>query len=198
MQLNALQEDAIKELFNRSIGRAAEIISQMTDRSIKLSVPKILPADSPEKSYELRSILGVKQQFQGNTDGFAYLLYNDRGSMDLIAAVLNVDVPPEELGDIERESLLEIGNIIISSCFFEFSCLFGKYFFSKEPELVKTDSAHEPFNCDESKMESLRLSMDFTLAGSSSKGEITFVLNSDSLKDIREQIDQYISSILAA
>jgi len=124
--MSELQLDALRELMNIGFGQAAAALSEIVDLRVGLSVPKVLVL-SPEKiaSFietemgEPSSFSVVEQFFFGRFEGTCFLLLpEDEGRK--LAALFGAEasaLPPDlELGSLELDTVVEVGNIIIGAC----------------------------------------------------------------------------------
>ncbi len=113
--------DALTEIFNVGIGHAASVLSELVNDEILLSVPELGVTRRPE----FISIAGklwtepasiVRQNFQGPFQGDALLIFPARESLELVRILLAEPSPIETMTELEREALLEVGNIILNAC----------------------------------------------------------------------------------
>ena len=110
-----LQLDALRELANIASGNAATALSQMLGREVVLSVPRVLAlplvdavdaCGSPDES-----ITSVVIPLEGDINGLVLLLISADGA-DVLCRLLGVEAASE----IGESALLEIGNILGTSC----------------------------------------------------------------------------------
>lgn len=130
--LTEIQQDALAELFNVFVGRAAGILSEMTERRIELSVPVIslLPANEVTPSFITQCIgncsghlMSSSVQFGQSYSGKAFLLFPSNQAKLLVNLCLNggrledeaVFVDERSLVDTDFDVMKEIGNIILNS-----------------------------------------------------------------------------------
>jgi chemotaxis protein CheC len=120
IKLSDDERDAITELFNISVGDAANSLSQMVEERVILSVPHLVliereqAADYIEKHSSLR-ISAIQQAFKGSFSGTAVLFFPEEKSLELVRTLLQEDVPLDSLTDLEQDSMLEVGNIILNA-----------------------------------------------------------------------------------
>jgi chemotaxis protein CheC len=121
LQLTELELDALTELVNIGVSRAAASLRRMIGVQVLLSVPSVDIIDrhtaaqligAPEDS----QLVAVHQGFTGAFSGHAMLIFPEKSSLELVRAVTSPNVAPEELADIEEEALAETGNIILNGC----------------------------------------------------------------------------------
>ena len=121
MKLNADQIDAIQELVNIGVGRAASVLNEMLDAHIRLQVPYIKIGSLLDLQLELESSLGeeqvaaVRQDFSGPFSGIAELVF-PTDSASILAAMLTGEEPgTPDLDAVRIGTLSEVGNILINS-----------------------------------------------------------------------------------
>lgn len=121
MILTANQEDALKEIGNIGVSKAAKQLSILLHSPIKISIPKISfmklkEIDDFGQENEIFSF--VYQMLSEDLQGYVALAFKREQTNLLTMSVLGKipQLTQEEARACEQEALLEIGNIIISSC----------------------------------------------------------------------------------
>lgn len=121
MKLNADQIDAIQELVNIGVGRAASVLNEMLDAHIRLQVPYIKIGSPLDLQLELESSLGaeqvaaVRQDFSGPFSGIAELVFPTDSASILAAMLTGEELGTPDLDAVRIGTLSEIGNILINS-----------------------------------------------------------------------------------
>ncbi len=198
--LTEMQVDIIKELFNRGVGKAAKIISEMLNSQISLSVPKLIQGSLSNLAEELsdKNTIGIKQKFDGEYQGDAMILYDQGSCLEVISALLGYDELPLEFGSFERETLSEFGNIILSSCLCEFEKALECTFLTSAPKVISGNFPNDFILFKNEKLqEFLLLNMIFSLSNSCSVGRISLFLNPDDIRDIAPKLDKYFERIVS-
>jgi chemotaxis protein CheC len=119
--LGELELDALTELVNLGVRRAAGSLRTMVGAEVLLSVPaveivthnraaQIIGDREPEK------LVAVHQVFEGELSGRALLIFPEANSLELVRAVTGGALPLEDIIDLESEALAETGNIILNGC----------------------------------------------------------------------------------
>ncbi|MBL4762480.1 MAG: chemotaxis protein CheC [Gammaproteobacteria bacterium] len=142
MTLTELQQDAIGELLNIGMGRAARALSEMVSEEVSLSIPEIeLKSEADLEEYldaaHHGSMTAVNQHFQGPFWGDACLLFPEKRSLELVRLLVGEDLPLEALTDMEQEALQEIGNVIINACLGSLSNILGGEVKTNLPEFYR-------------------------------------------------------------
>jgi chemotaxis protein CheC len=113
--------DGLAELMNLGVGRAAASLSEMVGEPINLFVPEVEIVPSSEMEQRLKSLsqdegVRISQRFRGQFNAHTALFFPESQSLDLVRAVLGEDTPSEIIREVEQESMIEIGNIILNAC----------------------------------------------------------------------------------
>jgi len=119
--LSDLELDAITELVNLGVSRAATNLARMVHEEVLLTVPRVALMSRREAilalgERESRSLVAVHQTFEGEITGRALLIFPEERSLELVRAVVGSDLSLEEIIELEQEALAETGNIILNSC----------------------------------------------------------------------------------
>lgn len=122
MNLTELQTDALKEIMNIGVSKSATQLSTLLNDEIRMAVPEIHFLTPAEINSALLFAKGeesiIYQELMGMLAGRAYLIFQGEDSKFLSQAVLGnaFSHAGEKLQFYEQEAVMEIGNIIISSC----------------------------------------------------------------------------------
>lgn len=139
----SLELDALRELMNISFGRAAASLSEVIDVAVVLSVPKIdfVRLDSLAE-YIRAEVEGaasfnlVEQFFFGRFEGSSFLLLPEEEGRRLVTMLTHSDRPEgASLDALERETVMEIGNIIIGACVGKLAELLGDVVTYRPPKI---------------------------------------------------------------
>ncbi|MCB9915292.1 MAG: chemotaxis protein CheC [Planctomycetes bacterium] len=118
MNGDELRLDALRELINIGVGRAASTLSTMTGEPVRLSVPEVFDVPLSEVHRNLgdaiRPVADVRQTFQGALVGSADLLFPSESAAALVNAVTGDVGDDMDLDDLRVATLEEIGNIVLN------------------------------------------------------------------------------------
>lgn len=120
--LSDLQQDALAEIFNIGVGRAASSLSLVVGDQIELTAPAIAlcPLDRVQESLEgleFRQFSMVSQRFSGDFDSQAILIFPEANALEIVRLMAGaVELSIEELSELEQEAMCEVGNIILNAC----------------------------------------------------------------------------------
>jgi PAS domain S-box-containing protein len=122
LALSEIERDAITELANIGVSRAAASLRKMVGRQVILSVPSVevlsrKAAAALISERESDSLVAVQQAFSGAFAGRALLIFPQANSLHLIRAIIGDDeIPAIDAAEMEEEALAETGNIILNGC----------------------------------------------------------------------------------
>jgi chemotaxis protein CheC len=201
--LSELQRDAITELLNIGMGRAAAALSEMVSEEVHLSVPSVEVLSRTEAAHKIngnpnKRIAAVRQHFQGPFWGDAILLFPQEKSLELVRILLREEnIPLETLTELERDALTEVGNIILNSCLsslgdmlhYEVTSHLPIFITGTATEVLENDNPHS-VQLDDVVM---FLRMDFALRSKDISGYVAFILEIPSIAQFKLRIDQYLS-----
>jgi chemotaxis protein CheC len=130
-ELGKFEINAVQEIINIGVGRAAHILNQMLGAKIKLVVPEVHYFEHEEelknfeKFHEIQST--VTMDFTGAFSGTSALTFPQKSAARLVE-ILVPDSPSEgeDLNAITESTLNEVGNIILNSVVGSFSNMFEK------------------------------------------------------------------------
>ena len=120
MPLTDLERDALAELSNIAMARAANSLRQMVEYQVMLSVPSvdILPKEAATQliaKSNTATLVAIRQDFTGAFSGRALLIFPEASSLELVRVVVGRQLPLEDIISLEDEALAETGNIILNS-----------------------------------------------------------------------------------
>jgi chemotaxis protein CheC len=117
-----IDHDALTELFNIGLHRAAASLSELTGQRIVVDLPRLWICPIEETHSRLRELIEgelatVHQIFMGNMSGDAVLVLEYENASRLAALLTDGELAAGgRLDQSAREVLAEVGNVILSSC----------------------------------------------------------------------------------
>ena len=119
MILSSRHRDALSELMNIGVGRAAGMLNQMVGSPIELMVPSIKVLKLSELAGELAqqaddSFAFVRLPFQGSIRGTAALVFPPDSAAQLVAVLTGEEPGTPDLDSVRAGTLSEVGNIVIN------------------------------------------------------------------------------------
>ena len=121
VSLDDLERDALTEVVNIGVSRAAASLRKMVGQQVLLSVPAVeivtyKAAAALIGQRESEELVAIEQNFAGAFSGRALLIFPETKSMELVRAVAGDGVSADDLPELEMEALAETGNVILNNC----------------------------------------------------------------------------------
>ena len=122
MILDGFETDALSELFNVGLHRAASSLSEITGQRIFVDMPRLVICQVSEVEGKLAALIGgevatVHQMFGGAVAGDAVLLLEPDKAALLAQLMTDGDAAANgKLDQSAREVLVEVGNIVLGAC----------------------------------------------------------------------------------
>ena len=143
--LTPIHLDALREVANIGAGHAATALSQMTDRTILISVPTINIARieklPPQMAAEDELVAGVLMTMLGDLSGRTLLVFPERTARRLSELMLRR--PPgssDGLGELEQSAVKEAGNILSGAYMNALAEFMGMILLPSPPSLAVDDA----------------------------------------------------------
>lgn len=120
MHLTADQIDALQEIINIGVGRAASMLNEMIESRIILEIPYIKVLNLEELQQELAQrfhedcFAAVRLGFKGSFCGMAELVFPRESASTLVSVLTGEDIGSPDLDAVKIGTLSEIGNIVIN------------------------------------------------------------------------------------
>lgn len=199
--LSELELDALGELVNIGVSRAAASLGKMVGEQVLLSVPSVAIV-SRSRAAELISasrldqMVAVRQEFHGDVSGRALLIFPEKNSLELVRAVAGEGLSLEDILDLEHEALAEIGNIILNACIATVANLLQRSLTMSLPEIVRGTS-DGLFDLTVSLADDVVLfvHINFSLKGRQVVGYVAMVMDFASLSSLKQLVADVIRRI---
>ncbi len=196
--LDELELDAMAELVNIGVSRAAASLGTMVGEQVLLSVPSVMVV-SRSRAAELISqsqnelLVAVRQAFNGDVSGRALLIFPEKNSLELVRAVAGKDLSLEDILELEHEALAEIGNIILNACMATVANLLQRSLTMSLPEIIRGTGVGL-FDLAVSMADDVVLfvHINFSLKGHQVVGYVAMVMDFASLASLKELIAEFI------
>lgn len=113
------QLDALREIVNTGVGKAAASLNEMLEAHIELQVPAVTLFQLEELGAELidnaeAEIACVQLDFRGSFAGTAALVFPPASAVQLVATLTGEDPEAPYLDGVMAGTLNEVGNILIN------------------------------------------------------------------------------------
>ncbi len=205
LSLDELERDALTEVVNIGVSRAAAALRKMVGRQVLLSVPAVeivtyKAAAALIGQRESEPLVAVRQDFEGAFSGRALLIFPETKSMELVRAVAGDDISTEELPDIEREALSETGNVILNNCLGTMANMLQQPLKMSLPLVIRgsgSDLFAEPDTGSRTSGLVLFLYINFSVQERNLRGYIAMLMDLPSLAALKLLIADFIARVTA-
>ena len=208
IELKELEQDALTEIFNIGVGIAADVLSQMVGEQVRLCVPVVeLTTQQQAKNYymarEQRHLCAIRQTFSGEVTTDAILMFPEENSLELVRLMVGSDLPLEQLTEMERDAMAEIGNIILNAVISSVSSTLGLTFEGSLPDvsIITTDNIFSDrvgaLSRSDAMAPVLALTIDFELSARQVSGYLAFLLDIPSSEKLISRLDRFIDGAAA-
>src|SRR5690242_15858465 len=196
--LSEIERDALTELSNIAMARAAGSLRQMVDSEVVLAVPAVHILTNQEATKLVSKpdnppLVAVRQDFAGAFSGRALLIFPERNSLELVRAVVGRELPLEDIVDLEDEALAETGNIILNSWVATIANLLKSALKMSLPVVIRGDSNHMFENADAGLV--LFLHIKFEIRQKEIRGYVALLMDIPSLDELRLLIAGFVRSL---
>jgi chemotaxis protein CheC len=140
--LTELELDALTELVNIGVSRAAASLREMVGQQVVLSVPNVVVVSRAKAIELLRQrensrLVAVHQVFEGDITGRVLLIFPETNSLELVRAVTGGELSLEDIFELEQEALAETGNIILNGCLATIANMLKRNLKTSLPEILR-------------------------------------------------------------
>lgn len=197
IQLSDLQRDALGEVFNIGVGRAAAGLSMIVNQEVNLSAPiiNLLPPAEVQKALlggMVQNFSVVSQEFSGPFTAKAIIIFAESNALTIVSQMFGEEVSPDELSEYEQEAMCEVGNIILNACLSALADLFSVSINGSLPEHQFCDSKTIRFSEHNGEQAVLVLQVNMSISQAQIEGHMIFVLSVDSLQGLLDCLEQYL------
>ena len=196
--LNELQLDALTEMVNIGVNRAAASLREMVGEQVHLSVPEVTLVSRDRAiatlATEKNKLVGIHQVFEGDITGRALLIFPDTKSLELVRAVAGSEMSLEEIIELEHEALAEIGNIILNGCMATLANMLQRNLKMSLPEILR-GKPEIFFNLEpppEAGEIVMFLYINFAIRQRDIRGYIAMLMDMPSMAALQILLDEYI------
>ena len=198
--LTELERDALGEVSNIAMARAANSLRQMVEHEVLLSVPavEILSQDQATQLVakpDNPNLVAVRQDFSGAFAGRALLIFPEANSLELVRAVVGRQLPLEDIVDLEDEALAETGNILLNSWVATIANLLKRGLRMSLPVVVRGDSRHMFETGETPERLVLFLHIRFEISKKEIRGYVALLMDIPSMDELRLLIADFVSSV---
>jgi len=198
--LTELERDALGEVSNIAMARAANSLRQMIEHEVLLSVPSV-EILSQEAATQIvakpdnASLVAVRQDFSGTFSGRALLIFPEANSLELVRAVVGRQLSLADIIDLEDEALAETGNIILNSWVATIANLLKRGLKMSLPVVVRGQSRHMFESVEARESLILFLHIKFEIKNKEIRGYVALLMDIPSMDELRSLIADFIASV---
>ncbi|MBR0736991.1 chemotaxis protein CheC [Bradyrhizobium sp. 62B] len=199
VMLSELQLDALTELVNIGVSKAANSLRAMVGAQVHLSVPTVALVSRGEaigilSEREIKNLVAVHQVFEGDITGRALLIFPETKSLELVRAITGGDLPLEDIIELEQEALAETGNVLLNSCLATIANMLHRSLKMSLPEVLRGNattffSLAPPPEAGDVVM---FLYIDFAVRERDISGYIAMIMDLPSLTALTHLLDEFI------
>lgn len=203
IELDELELDALTELVNIGVSRAAASLRKMVNRQVTLSVPSVeiitrKSAAALIGQRESELLIAVQQQFEGPFSGRALLIFPESNGLSLVRAIVGEDMGEADLIDMKDEALAETGNVILNGCLGSMANMLQHTLNMSLPDVRRGDSDllfEVPGSAREDSFV-LFLYINFSVHERDIRGYIAMIMDLPSLEKLKLLISNFIDRVM--
>jgi chemotaxis protein CheC len=203
LELDELERDALTELVNIGVSRAAASLRKMVNKQVILSVPSVevvtrKSAASLIGQRESETLIAVQQQFEGPFSGRALLIFPESNGLSLIRAIVGDEMTEADLIEMEDEALAETGNVILNGCLGSMANMLQHTLKMSLPNVRRGDSAllFETLVSGGEENFVLFLYINFSVRERNIRGYIAMIMDLPSLENLKQLIAAFIDRVM--
>jgi chemotaxis protein CheC len=200
-ELSEIEQDALAEIANMGVSRAAASLRRMVGEQVLLSVPAVnivsrrVASRMVEKGHSPK-LVAVQQSFEGPFSGRALLIFPEAQSLELVRSIVGEEHSLEDVIDLEQEALAETGNIILNACLATIANVLRRTMRMSLPSIVRGDG-DTLFDVREDSSDGLVLFLyiDFTIKNRDVRGFIALLMGLPSIAALKDIVRDFIDGI---
>jgi chemotaxis protein CheC len=201
--LDGLERDALTELVNIGVSRAAVSLRRMVGEQVVLSVPSIelITRDAAAKlirERESEQLVAVCQDFAGAFSGRALLIFPEGSSISLVKAIAGGDLVDEDLDLMQEEALAETGNVVLNGCLASMANMLQHRLTLSLPQVFRGDGqqlfAQRAAESDDGVV--LFLYINFAINDRDVRGYIAMLMDLPSLVVLKTLVNDFIVRVV--
>jgi chemotaxis protein CheC len=199
-ELTEIEQDALAEIANMGVSRAAKSLRQMVGEQVFLSVPtvQIVTRQAASKLVERNNskrLVAVQQSFEGPFCGRALLIFPETQSLELVRSIVGDEHSLEDVIDLEQEALAETGNIILNGCLATIANILHRTMRISLPSIVRGDGAALFGSTASAEQFVLFLYIDFNIKKRDVRGFIALLMDLPSIAALKKIVNDYVSNV---
>jgi len=207
-ELTQERRETLQEMINIGFGRSMASLADLLGVHIELSVPDVVVIRCEELLDYLINVMDgvedvslVQQGFRGEFFGEAVLAMPGMAGRELVV-MLGEDSgfqPALEMGQLEMEALLEVGNVVIGACLGQFAELLQTNL-SFTPPSVLMENIHSTYFQEVLRARpghALLIQTNFGVDQRAVTGFLLILMPEDCLQWLFREVDQFLERMLS-
>jgi chemotaxis protein CheC len=201
--LDELERDALTELVNIGVSRAAVSLRKMVGKQVLLSVPsvEIVPQDTAAAligQRESADLVAVRLEFVGSFSGQALLVFPEDKSLELVRVLVSDHADAAEVASLKDEALVETGNVILNGCLGTIANMLKQSLQMSLPSVIYGDGK-VLFNVVKGEKAGLVLFLyiNFSVEDRNIRGYIAMIMDLPSLATLKDLLGEFITRVTA-
>lgn len=187
--------DALKELVNIGVGRAAKTLSEMLQSTIQLQVPTVSIFDPKQRGHDIHlldktTLASVQLRFHGAFAGNSALVFPPESAAKLVTALTGEEAGGDNLDAVMAGTLSEVGNIVINAVIGSISNILQKPMEFSLPSYLEGELAELLKITDVSSVTILLIRTTFLIEKLQINGDIYLVFEVNSFGELLSTIDR--------
>ena len=141
------------------------------------------------------NLVAVRQDFTGAFSGRALLIFPERGSLELMRAILGRQLAAHDILDLEDEALRETGNVILNSWLTTLANILKKSLKMSLPVVIRRNQQHifETAGSRESCI--LFVHVKFEVSDLEVRGDVVLMMDLPSIEQLRSLVATFVESL---
>lgn len=199
LDLNEDHLDFLVEILTIGAGRSSEILSEMLDTYIQLSIPSIKQIDMKDLNSELpyyfdREVSVIDLLFKGDVSGESKLIFPSE-SARLLGNILMDTKEDEDFESARIGVLTEVGNIVLNSIMGTISN-YLKIRFDYQIPVFQNKLTRESLETLKNSRDTILLAdTRFIAEEHSIQGDIALIFSMQSMQDLTTLMDDYLEKL---
>ena len=201
-ELSEIERDALAEIANMGVSRAATSLRRMVGEQVLLSVPAVnivsrVTASRLVEKGNSSQLVAVQQTFEGPFSGRALLIFPEAQSLELVRSIVGDEHSLEDVIDLEQEALAETGNIILNACLATIANVLRRTMRMSLPSIIRGDgdTLFDVHADGAGGNLVLFLYIDFTIKNRDIRGFIALLMGLPSIAALKDIVRDFIDGI---
>lgn len=196
------EKEILQEIMNIAFGKAAADLAEVINIFVVLSVPYIKMLKAQELPEYLRSQVSdydkisiVEQNFWGDFKGSAFLVFQASAGRELIAIFGDEETTGfETAAALEKETLMEVGNILIGACVGKLAELLKDTVTYSPPRVVTENTPNDaiPPSLFDAEASAIVLKTVFSFEERNVNGFLFLVTSHDSIQWLKKALEAFM------